>query len=430
KVEVSQAYFESEYGKRLQSAVKRHVRPGFRKGKTPKATVEKELGGALKAQTLEEVVPKVFKAAIIEHRLSPITDPSVENLVFEDDKPLTFDMIVEVRPKITATGFDSLPLNRREVTVADSEVDEVMTRLREGRAVHEAVERAAEDGDRVTIDLCPLGEDDEPDMERKVEGQQLILGEETNFPAFNEGMIGVSAGDEKDITVTYPDDFHNEGLRGNTVTYRCQVQTVEMKTLPDFDDAFAASYQEGQTLLEMRTAIRENLRKEEESRVNRELEEQIVDLLIERNDIDAPPSLVEQYLSSSLEEFHARNAQYGRANSAEQDQQYRDTTKPLAERILKGMFVMEAIRRQENIQVTDEEVDNRIVEVAQENGFDLGKYREFVDNCSERDRIIHGLEERKTFDFLLSRAEFTGKGAAESTAGEPASAAEADSAAD
>ncbi|MFH1841567.1 MAG: trigger factor family protein, partial [bacterium] len=117
KVEVSQAYFESEYGKRLQSAVKRHVRPGFRKGKTPKATVEKELGGALKAQTLEEVVPKVFKAAIIEHRLSPITDPSVENLVFEGDKPLTFDMIVEVRPKITATGFDSLPLNRREVTV-------------------------------------------------------------------------------------------------------------------------------------------------------------------------------------------------------------------------------------------------------------------------------------------------------------------------
>jgi trigger factor len=404
KVEVSRRYFEQEYGRRLRAAVKEHVRPGFRKGKTPKATVEKELGARLRAQTVEHVIPQAFKAAIVEHELVPITDPRVENLVLDEDQPFTFDMIVEVRPKITARDYDGLTVQRRAPMVESAEVDAVLSRLQESRAIFEDVDRPAQNGDRIVLDIVPLDEDGEPEEQGLATDQKLLLGDENNLPAFNEAFTDVRPDEERSVTVRYPDDFHNRQLRGNEVSYRCQIKAVQQKQLPELDDAFAAGFQEGQTLLEMRSAIRADLLREEEARIQRELEEQLVDHLIARNDISVPPSLVEQYLQSGLEELHGRNAQQGRPNTTEEDAQYRATTQPVAERILKGMFIMEAIRRQESIQVSDEEVDARITEIAEQHNFELEKYRDYVARGGERDRIVHGLEERKTFDFLLSRA--------------------------
>jgi len=405
KVEVSRAYFDQEYARRLHRAAKDHVRPGFRKGKAPKAVVERELGDQLRAQTLEHVVPQAFKAAIVEHDLVPITDPVVENLVFEPDKPLSFDMTIEVRPKIVARDFEGLPITRREAKVNDSDVDDVLERLRQSRAVFEKIDRAAQKGDWVLLDLTPVGEDGEPDTAKTAKDQRLELGSENNFPAFNEQITGAEAGDRRRIEITYPDDHTNAELKGKTVVFDCLVQQVEQKALPELDDAFAAGLQEGKTLLDIRLSIREDLLKEEEARIDREMDEQIVDLLIERNDLAVPPSLVEQYLKSGLEELHGRNAQMSRPVSEEEDERYREVTRPVAERILKGMFIMEAIRRQESLEVTDEEVAERIDQIARENNFDPEKYREWVAQGSERDRILHGLEERKTFDFLLSRAE-------------------------
>ena len=120
-----------------------------------------------------------------------------------------------------------------------------------------------------------------------------------------------------------------------------------------------------------------------------------------------PPSLVADYLKSSLEELHARNLQTGRSNNEDEDERFRELTRPVAERVLKGMFIMEAIRRAEDLAVADEEVESRIVEIAAEHGFDLDKYREYIDHADERNKIRHGLDERKTLDFLLSRAEVT-----------------------
>ncbi len=404
KIKVDRAHFDQEYAKRLHRAAKDHVKPGFRKGKIPKQSVERDLGEQLRAQTLEHVVPEAFKAAIVAHDLVPLTDPFVENLVFEPDEPISFDMIIEVRPKITAQGYNDLSIHRREAKVQDADVDDVLERLRESRTLFEKVDRPAQDGDQIVVDLTPLGEDGQPDDSQRVAEQKMELGAETNFACFNEAFVGASAGEERQVEVAYPEDHHNEELRGQTITFHCVIVEVREKIMPELDDAFAASLKEGQTLLEVRQAIRADLLREEESRIGRELDEQIVDALIELNEISVPPSLIEQYLSSGLEELRGRNTRLGRQTTEEEEKHYREVTTPVAERILQGMFIMESVRRQENIQVADEEVEERITEIAGEQNFDLEKYRQYVAQGSERERIVHWLEERKTFDFLLSRA--------------------------
>lgn len=419
RVTVPREHFDREYTKRLTHAVRSFERPGFRRGKAPRRLVERELGDRLRAETFEAIVPRVFQTAVIEHELAPITDPELRNLHFEEGEPITFDLHLEVRPRVTAADYENLPIKRREVVVENRAVDEVLARLRESRAIWEPVERKAERGDRIIMDITALddtgsaaaavapadAEDPADAPARVVQDQRMILGETQNLPDFDAGLTGVVAGDEREITTTYPDDHPRDDFRGRKLRFRCAVKEVQRKVLPEVDDAFAARVAEGKTLLELRGEIRSHLERDAEAAVSREMDEQIVDRLVERHEVAVPPSLIEQYLASSVEELHARNTQLGSASSPEEDREFRELTRSVAERVLRGMFVMEAVRRQEKIAVSEEEIETRIVEIAHENGFDVDKYREYVIHGDERSKIRHGLEERKTLDFLRSRAE-------------------------
>lgn len=406
KAEVQRSAFDQAYAKLLQKAVKSHQKPGFRKGRTPRALVEKEVGDLLRVEAIEALVPRAWMAALLEHKIPALTDPALENLSFEDGKPLTFDLVVEVRPEITAVGLDAIPVKRRDAGVPESEVDEVLDRLRESRSTFTGVDRPAAEGDRITLDLTPR-EGLDGDQPRTIADQTFVLGAENNLGAFNDNLRGCAAGEEKDITVEYPADYPNESLKGRSVVFGCRIKEVAEKVLPALDDAFAGEVEEGKTLDELRAAIRGDLEKEAERRVGLELDHQVQMELIRRNDVPLPPSMVERYLQSGLEELHRRNARTGRPGSPEEDREYLEAGRPRAERDLKAMLLLEAVRDQEGIKVTDEDVEERITEVAEENGFDVDRYREFVNSGDEKDRIRYNLLERRTLDFLLSRAEIT-----------------------
>ncbi|MCP4574226.1 MAG: trigger factor [bacterium] len=406
KAEVDREVYDQEYAGRLRKAVKGHQKPGFRKGRTPKAVVEREMGDLLRAETIEALVPKVWMTALVEHRLQPLTDPSLANFKFEDEGPLSFDLSVEVKPEIEVQGYEGLPVKQREAVVDDAEVEEFMDRLRESRAVFDQVDRAAADGDRITLDLTPgkLGEEDEEP--KTIEGEQFVLGAETNMPAFNAELTGAGAGDERDVEVAYPAEHPNEKLRGQTITFHCVIKEVATKVLPEADDAFATQVAEGKTMLELRTDIRQDLEKEAGRRVASEVDQQLITELVARNDVPLPPSMVEKYLDQGIEEMKRRQAQQtGTEPGPEQIEQYRTDGRPHAEKSLAAMLLMEAVRKQEDIKVRPEDVDERIGEMAGEHGFEVDRFREFVKSGDEMERIEYDLLERRTYDFLLSRAE-------------------------
>ena len=409
KVEVARPAYDEEYQRRLTAAVKSHQRPGFRKGKTPRAIVERELGSRLRAEAFEGLVPQAYRLAVIEHQLHPITEPSVENLVFEDDQDIRFDMKVEVRPEVTAHDYEGLKIEERPVAVTAAEVDQVLERLQESRAFFEKVERPAREGDQVVLDLVPLDDEGQPLEDRRLTGQRLELGAEQNLPEFNQELQGVEAGQQKQLAVAYPGDYPNEELQGRTITFDLSIDSVRHKVVPEADDALASQLQEGQTLLELRGKIRAGLEQEAAKRVAQEQDEQVLDRLIERHEgeVPVPPSMLEAWLRSGLEDLHQRNQQRGRPVSEEEEQQYREAARPVAERQIRGLFLLEAVRRQEGLEVTPGEIEAKIEAIAAEHGFDLDKYREFARQGEEQDRLRHDLEQRKAHDFLLSRAEIT-----------------------
>lgn len=404
RAEVARAMYDREYADRLKKAARTHHRPGFRKGHTPKAVLERELGDALRAETVEALVPKAWISAVLEHKLAPVNDPALANLEFKDEGPLKFELVVEVRPEITLKDLAGLPVSRRQVTVADEDIERVIERLRDARASWETVEREAIDGDQVTLDLIPGDDQGNFDESRTIVDQRFVLGAEHNLPAFNERLAGCAAGSERIVEVEYPADHPNPSLQGRPVKFRCLIRQVGQKKLPDLDDAFAAQCGPVQDVAGLREDIRRDLEKEAARRVAQELDVQLQAELLKRHEVPLPSTMVDKYLESGLAELHQRNARLGRPNTALQDEEYRDEGRPHAERALRGMLLLEAVRRQEGIKADKEAVDERIAEIAVENGFEIDPYREFVDSGEERERIEYDLLERRTFDFLLSRA--------------------------
>ncbi len=280
----------------------------------------------------------------------------------------------------------------------------MLTRLQESRAAYEKVDRVSEIDDQISLDLVPGAWGGQADEGKVIEDQKFVLGAASNMPAFNENLLGVSAGDEKVVEVVYPDDHPNESLKGKAISFTCQVKEVAAKVLPDLTDELAAEVAGGKTLAELKEEIRTDLGKEADKRVVQELDAQIQAELIKRHDVELPPSMIEKYLESGLQEMQKRNAQMGRASSPEEEEEYRTAGRPHAEKALKGMMLLEEVRQKEDIKVTAEDVDERIEEVAAENSFDVDKYRDFVNSGDEKERLEYDLRERKTYDFLLSRA--------------------------
>lgn len=405
KVEITRDRFEKEYGERLTKAVKSHSKPGFRKGRTPRALVEKEVGAMIRVDAVEALIPKAWMVGVLEHKLAPITDPALENMDFPEDGPLTFDLKVEVRPEVDLKIYEGFKVKKREVAIQDKDVDEVLERLRQSRAAFEPVDRSAVEGDQITIDLVPEQEDGSLDEERRIPDQKLILGGENNMPAFNEALQGVQVGDRRTVEVLYPGDHPNETLKGRTLAFHCEVKALAAKVLPEINDELAGTFMEGKTLADLKTDIRENLTRESGRRVGQEMDQQVQMELVQANAVSLPPSMVQRYLESGLEELHRRNLQIGRKNTEAEDQEYMEAGRSHAERALKAMLLLEAVQKKEEIKVTAQDVDDRIMELAAENGFDVDRYREFVNSGEEKDRLEYDILERRTYDLLLSRAE-------------------------
>lgn len=403
-VEIDRTYFDGEYQKNLRLARKQHMRPGFRKGKVPLEMVEKDLGGEVRRDTLEAVVPRAYQAAVVEHGLRPITDPVMQDLKMGESEPVKVSLAVEIRPEIEAKDYDDLPLTPREPELAEGVVEETLNRLADSRAVWDAVERPAIAGDQVKVDITPLDEAGEPDDEKAARNYTFEVGAEGNFAEFDEAMTGASIGDDREVTVSYPDDYTSEDLRGRTVTYRIAVNSVNEKSVPVIDDAFAGSLKEGQTLLELRASIRDELLAEETKKVDYDAREEIVDLLVERNPVELPPSLVERYLDSSVEQMKQRSAYMGKPASEDDLAAFRQAGRPQAERSIRAMVILEAIRRKEDIEVSEEMIEAKITEIAEQSGFPVEGYRKYVKQNGDDERIAHEIGDDLVFDLLRARA--------------------------
>jgi trigger factor len=331
----------------------------------------------------------------------------VENLEVPEGESVRFDLVVEVRPDLEITGLDKVEATRYLPPMTDERVEEAIENMRDRQAHwHEREEGAVEEGDAVLMDSTPIdagnnvieGEDAETD-------QAVLVGGEGMLPEFTAALVGMNNGEETDIEVNYPVDYPNEELRGSTRRLRIAVKEIRVKHLPELDDEFAKAHSGKENLAEMREMVREQLTEGTKRESDRQLREQLVDKLLELNEIPVLPSLEERYVQAMVEDF-ARQQGIEEATD-EQREQLTEAWRPMAQRAVKRMLLMDNLRRSHDIKVDDDEFNARLAEMAEKQGTEPDRFRLLMERAGNLDRFRGEIEEDKVFDLIEESAKIT-----------------------
>jgi trigger factor len=393
---------EKEQAAVLQE-MRRQIRvPGFRKGKVPPGFIQKNYADAIQSDAVRNLLPEVYEQALHREHLHPLGEPVFENIKLEDGG-ISFDVKIDVRPEVKLQGYEKVTVDVPRRTISDQDVDQTVESLRDRLAAFDNVTRPATENDHLIIDYVPLNPDGTPDEKSRANAYPVALSSDGLLAEFREGLIGAKAGDEKEIRVKYPADFGDERVAGTERTFVVRVAEVKEKLLPELDDNFAKRIDEkAGTLLELKLRIRKQLEAEEESRYRRDVDEKIIDAIIDANPFDVPEVMVENYLDSLVEED--KRHQGTKEIEPAREKEIREMFRTSAVRVIQKFFVMDAVRRQEKIELSAEDVNERIQLLAQGLGKSPEEILQMVAHPERRRGFESDLVEEKTMRFLRERA--------------------------
>ncbi len=305
RVELPIEPIEQQVNARLQSVGRTAKIKGFRPGKVPAKVVRQRYGKQVRQEVLSEVLQKSYTDAVTQEQLNPAGGPKIET---EDDngKTFVFTATFEIMPKVELKGLEKIKIEKPEVTIDDTDIDDMLLNLRKQKASWETVDRKSADGDRVVIDFVgTLKGEVFPGGEGK--DYPVVLGAGQMLPDFEKGLLGVKAGDETSFKVKFPKDYHAEELAGKKADFAITVHRVEAEVLPELDDEFAAGFNVSEGGLEQFVKdVRENMDREAEQKIKTELREQVMNGLLESNPLEVPQSLKHEEMHSMQREAMQR----------------------------------------------------------------------------------------------------------------------------
>lgn len=388
---------ESAYTKLQRTA---RIR-GYRPGKVPRNVVRQLLGKGVKEEVRSALVEEGLSQAVQEHALEPVAIPKYEPSEMADGKPFSFAVKMEVRPKIASVDLSSLEVERVMDEVTDKAVDAHIEQLRINNAELVAPDpmRPAQAGDVLTVDYKVLVEGKEkPDL--GVTARRMELGANQLIEAFDKGLLGVSPGETKSITVRYPEDFPRQDVRGVEAQVEVTVKELSEKRLPALDDEFAkdVSYE---SLEILKSGVREKLETESRERAESAVRTQLIEKLVAKNPIPIPPSLVDQQEKALFNELIRFQQMFGQQTPMTDE--ISATLREQAEQKVRAAFLLNKIAIDQKIGVTDDEMDEKLDELAESRGVHPAKLRaNYTDKMKE---TLHAqLMEEKLVAYLLTQA--------------------------
>jgi trigger factor len=387
--------------RRVREYARRSRLKGFRPGKAPDALVERQFEADIDRDVLEDLVRAGFESGVREGDLDPIGAPRFRNVHWTADGDLEFAAEFDVRPRIElgrATGFR---VEERVPRVTDAGVERVLERLRRERAGWTAVDRPAAAGDRVRFDSVPQDDEGRRMESEGIEDHVVELGSGTILNDFETGLRGRRTGEETTFDVRFPDDHHNEFLRGRTRTFQVRVREVLERSLAALDDHFARSVGTFESLAALRARLRENLEAEAHEQARREVNEQLIDAVIEANRIDLPDTMVDQYLANLLAD--RMDGQVDEERLAE----VRQALRPGAERALRRHYILNHLADREDLSASDEDVDAVIAGRIDLAKTSVAETRRRLARSGEIEDLRFHLTMERVFDWLRQGSEIT-----------------------
>ena len=382
--------------------------PGFRPGKIPRKIFEQQYGGeVIHSRAIEDVVPEAYSRAVREHELAPIDRPKVEVVPPEADRPLHLKVQVAVRPAIDLHSYSGISLERPPVQVSDAEVDRSLEALARDRGTLVPVDREARLGDFVVLDYQGTV-DSQPFEGGSAEAQTIELSEERFLPGFAVGIVGMRAGGTRDVHATFPKEYASAELAGKEATFKIAVREVKEMELPSLDDEFAKNVSTHATLDELKADVRRRLETIGESRIRKQLEQNLMEKLLADHEVSLPPILVERETESLFSDAHAFAERLGigwddyLARSAKTEPQMRSDLQKEAERRVKGALLLAAIAKAENISATPADLQREIAALGEQYGQPPQRIRQAIG--SNLASLMEGIVRSKTMEWLIEHA--------------------------
>jgi trigger factor len=388
-IEVSAEEFEKGMQQAYLKNKSKMTVPGFRKGKVPRQMLEKMYGPSIFYEdAANSIIPDAYSKAADESGLEIVSQPEIDVTQIEKGKSFIFTAKVAVKPEVTLGEYKGVEIAKINVEVTDEEVAAELDRAREQNSRTVTVEgRAAADKDIVSIDFDGYvnGEQFEGG---KSENYSLTIGSHTFIDTFEDQIIGKNVGDEFDVNVTFPEDYHAENLKGKPAVFKVKLNEIKTKELPELDDEFAQDVSEFDTLEEYKADVKKNLIDKRTKSAEREKEAAAVEKAVENASLDVPEAMIQYQVRQMADEFAQRISSQG--VSFEQYMQYTgmtadklfDDMKPEAEKRVKNGLVLEAIVKAENIEVSEDEFEEELKNMASMYQMEVDKVKELVDDAS------------------------------------------------
>lgn len=387
--------------------------PGFRKGKVPRKIIEMNYGvEVFYEDAINVLLPEAYNNSIEELELHPVEQPNVDIDDIEKGKPILIKIDVTVKPEVELGDYKNIEIEKVEYMVTDEIVQEELKSVQEMNArVIDAGDRAVQTGDIVNIDFAGFI-DDKAFEGGTVEGHELEIGSGQFIPGFEDQLVGKNKNEEINVVVTFPEEYHEETLKGKEATFKVTINEIKEKELPNLDDEFAKDVSDFDTLDEYKNNIREKLQKEYSDREKGENENNVIDAVIASCKVDIPDAMIENQLETEVGEFDYKMRSQGL--NLEQYLQMTGTTesdlkeqlRPMAEDRVRGDLILEAIAKKENLLSTDEDIDNKLEEMAK--SYKEDKKEKFIKDMKKGDLsfLETSIINQKAIDLLMENVKY------------------------
>lgn len=410
KIAVDNGQFEEAVNKAYNKEKGKYNIPGFRKGKAPRKIIEAQYGkGVFYNDAIDMVFPEVYPAALKELNIEPVDRPELDIEELSEDNGLVMVVKVAVKPEVKLGNYKGIEVSKVEYNVTDEDINAKLEEMinRNSRLV--TVEgRPVQEGDTAVIDFKGFV-DGEAFEGGEGNNYSLSIGSGTFIPGFEEQLVGVNVGDEVDVNVTFPEEYHAPNLAGKLAVFKVNVNDIKVKELPELNDEFAKDVSEFETLEELKADVKKNLEENNSKKAEGELRNRVVDKVAETVEIDVPEAMVQTQIDNMLMELDYQlqmqglNLQQLLQMSGKTIEELKTERRPEAEKLVKSSLILEAIAKAENIEVSDEDLEKEIEEMGKMYNMEVEQLKSSLRDADIED-IKGQLAIRKTIDLIVNSA--------------------------
>ncbi|HEY3114007.1 MAG TPA: trigger factor [Gemmatimonadaceae bacterium] len=365
--------------------------PGFRPGKAPPTVVRKKFGDAIRQEALESLVREAYQEFVEKESIKVAAQPHVHDLKFEEGKPLTFELHLEVRPTIELARTNGFRIQRPAPKVTEEQVNQQLEQIRDEKATWTPVSEKPKPGDMVNVQIATAttGAD-----ASEAKSYPLVLGAGQAIPGIEELIMELTPGGTAERAVKWPDDFPDESQRGQSKSVRITLNEVKRKAVPPLDDALAREVGDFESLDALRQTVRDDMERHAEHEIEAGVRQQLIDQIISANAFDVPKSWVQQFVQNYAEAYQV---------PVDQRDQFAGEFRSMAERQIRRDLVIETIAEREGLTATEKDLDDRIAEQAEKRSMNPGQIYAQLEKSGRLKEMERSITEDKVFKWLLDR---------------------------